>query len=241
MLILILVNFISSPQKKQPQKRFILKVWKKSALDIAQGRNQPTPMEDAIIGFAALDLTVFTKGLHIGGRFNIVDFNGRINGQLEIRCQPLEDIPLNTTAVSTSVASTSTSTETGQMPPPSVDSVIDQFEQTLDLTHLNLGQAIKRKFTELEGISNRLRARLGDVTGTEIANNFNMQEQLDAWQPLQVDLNDADLDEFEHDLNTPIEEEEEKQEQQKDTVSQVEEQCKIQGNHRAKDAENSSE
>ncbi|XP_073843685.1 uncharacterized protein isoform X2 [Musca autumnalis] len=185
-----------------PQKRFILKVWKKSALDMAQGRTQPTPIEDAIIGFAALDLTVFTKGLHIGGRFNIVDFNGRINGQLEIRCHPLEEIP-----PATSAGAASTPSELGIGPSTSVDSVIDQFEQTLDLTHLNLGQAIKRKFTELEGISQRLRARLGDVTGSEIPREFD-PEQLDKWQPLTADLNDNDdLDEFERDLNTPVVEE----------------------------------
>uniref|UniRef100_A0A1I8MHG9 Uncharacterized protein n=2 Tax=Musca domestica TaxID=7370 RepID=A0A1I8MHG9_MUSDO len=193
-----------------PQKRFILKVWKKSALDLAQGRTQPTPIEDAIIGFAALDLTVFTKGLHIAGRFNIVDFNGRINGQLEIRCHPLEEIPATNMAT---VASTAQSAGdhhlgVGAASTTSVDSVIDQFEQTLDLAHLNLGQAIKRKFTELEGISQRLRARLGDVTGTEIPLEFNA-EQLDTWQPLSADANDNDLDEFERDLNTPVAEDDE--------------------------------
>ncbi|XP_013107098.2 uncharacterized protein LOC106086832 isoform X1 [Stomoxys calcitrans] len=202
-----------------PQKRFILKVWKKSALDILQGRNQPTPMEDAIMGFAALDLTAFSKGLHIAGRFNIVDFNGRINGLLEIRCQPLEDIPIQGGAVNLPVASTSSRPQAtgtaatgaaaiaeGQS--ASVDAVIDQFEQTLDLTHLNLGQAIKRKFTELEGISQRLRARLGDITGTDIPTSFNM-EQFDSWRPVPSDINDNDLDEFENDLNTPPAEEEE--------------------------------
>ncbi|XP_075161495.1 uncharacterized protein LOC142234289 [Haematobia irritans] len=207
-----------------PQKRFILKLWKKSALHMMQGRNEPTPMEDAIIGFAALDLTVFTKGLHIAGRFNIVDFNGRINGQLEIRCHPLEEIPISA-GIQNPLPSPSTRPQTtpaivtNEGPAPSVDAVIDQFEQTLDLTHLNLGQAIKRKFTELEGISQRLRARLGDVTGIEIPKTFNI-DQLDSWQPLSADINDNDFEEFENDLNTPPAEEQEKEDDEKTQTQQ---------------------
>lgn len=161
---------------------------------MAQGRKQPTPIEDAIIGLTALDLSAFVRGLHIAGTFNIVDFNGRINGQLMLRCHPLEEImpAVNVNLTTASVASVCSS----------VDSVIDQFEQTLDLTHLNLGQAIKRKFTELEGISQRLRARLGDVTGTELPNEFDLQS-LHSWQPIDKEAKDNDLDEFEHDLNTP--------------------------------------
>lgn len=197
---------------------------------MAQGRNQPTPMEDAIMGFAALDLSVFMRGLHIGGRFNIVDFNGRINGQLEIRCQPLDDIPATNSispaslAQRPSAAAAAGNVDTMVPPSPSsVDSVIDQFEQTLDLTHLNLGQAIKRKFTELEGISQRLRARLGDVTGTEMPNSFNM-EQFDDWQPLEKELGVGDdldgVDEFEQDLNTPSNEENEPQSEEEKNKSQ---------------------
>uniref|UniRef100_A0A1A9WH51 C2CD3 N-terminal C2 domain-containing protein n=1 Tax=Glossina brevipalpis TaxID=37001 RepID=A0A1A9WH51_9MUSC len=191
------------------QKRFILKVWKKSALDIAQARLQPTPMEDAIVGFAALDFTVFVRGLQIGGYFNIVDFNGRINGQLEIRCHPLEDLtPAFISHIPHSLPNVIDSS--------SVDFVIDQFEQTLDLAHLNLGQAIKRKFTELESISYRLRARLGDVAGSTLPQDFDFST-LDKWQSLQLEeVNDNDLEEFEHDLNnTPIDIEEEESEQKK--------------------------
>lgn len=187
---------------------------------MAQGRNQPTPMEDAIIGLTALDLSAFVRGLHIAGTFNIVDFNGRINGQLMVRCQPLEEIPATIypsapiATTSAPAAANSPTTSAGA----SVDSVIDQFEQTLDLTHLNLGQAIKRKFTELEGISQRLRARLGDVTGSELPKDFDLQA-LNNWQPMDnEEAIDKDLDEFEHDLNTPpqSEEDEEKKEEDKE-------------------------
>uniref|UniRef100_A0A1A9UM41 C2CD3 N-terminal C2 domain-containing protein n=1 Tax=Glossina austeni TaxID=7395 RepID=A0A1A9UM41_GLOAU len=199
------------------QKRFIIKVWKKSALDIAQARLQPTPMEDAIVGFAALDFTLFMRGLHIAGYFNIVDFNGRINGQLEIRCHPLEE--MKPTYISHIPHSPPNTIET-----PSVDSVIDQFEQTLDLTHLSLGQAIKRKFTELESISYRLRARLGDVAGSTLPHDFDFSA-LDKWQSIQLEeVNDNDLEEFEHDLNyTPIDLEEEKIEQQEAGKTHTEE------------------
>lgn len=188
-----------------------------------QGRHQPTPMEDAIIGLTALDLSAFTRGLHIAGTFNIVDFNGRVNGQLVLRCQPLEELPIRVCASPI----TSMPLAGGNEANASVDSVIDQFEQTLDLSHLNLGQAIKRKFTELEGISQRLRARLGDVTGTELKQNFNLQ-LLDDWQPTENELNDNELDDFENDLNTPplLEEDEQKTE----TVSQLQPEVVKEGN-----------
>lgn len=177
---------------------------------MAQGRNRPTPMEDAIIGFAALDLNVFCRGLHINGCFNIVDFNGRINGQLEIRCQPLEHC-LPATASSAKLQEVTVPFKTE--PTESVDAVIDQFEQTMDLSHLNLGQAIKRKFTELEGISQRLRARLGDVTGNELPLEFDFQA-IDNWQPTTViDAND-ELDEFDNDLNNIPAEQEDNDESQ---------------------------
>ncbi|XP_023304147.2 uncharacterized protein LOC111686079 [Lucilia cuprina] len=224
---------------KIPQKLFILKVLKKSSLDMAQGRQQPTPMEDAIIGLTALDLSAFTRGLHIAGTFNIVDFNGRINGQLLVRCQPLEDITPaikagNTTSTATVAATATASSAAGA----SVDSVIDQFEQTLDLTHLNLGQAIKRKFTELEGISQRLRARLGDVTGAELNKNFDLQS-LNDWQPMENDAND-EFDEFEHDLNTtPLDEEDTIQEKNKEMDEQKLKDNKYQGKTESDGNENS--
>lgn len=176
---------------------------------MAQGHHQPTPMEDAIIGLTALDLSAFTRGLHIAGTFNIVDFNGRVNGQLVLRCQPLEEIPTGICPLPMTSSVGESATLAGGEANASVDSVIDQFEQTLDLTHLNLGQAIKRKFTELEGISQRLRARLGDVTGAELKQNFNLN-LLNEWQPIENEFNDNELDDFEHDLNTqPLTEENE--------------------------------
>ncbi|KAM7359062.1 uncharacterized protein ACRADG_003803 [Cochliomyia hominivorax] len=224
---------VSIDYLKVPQKLFILKVLKKSSIDMAQGRNQPTPIEDAIIGLTALDLSAFARGLHIAGTFNIVDFNGRINGQLMVRCQPLEEIPpilyaganIATTNANTNPAATTTAGS-------SVDAVIDQFEETLDLAHLNLGQAIKRKFTELEGISQRLRARLSDVTGSELPKDFDLNA-LDNWKPMDKEEanDDNDLEEFEHDLNTPPinDDEEEKEKEDKKKNKSKEEETQPQG------------
>lgn len=142
-----------------------MKVWKKTALS-AGTSTEPTPLEDVIIGFAALNLNRkpntnnFPTGWH-----NIVDFNGRVTGGLEIHVQPLPK-----TSVAPSVAN--------------VDMVIDQFEQSLELHHLQIGQAIKRKFTELEVISNRCRTRMGEVTGEKLQSpQFDVDAALDNWQP----------------------------------------------------------
>ncbi|EDW34679.1 GL20474, partial [Drosophila persimilis] len=56
------------------------------------------------------------------GWHNIVDFNGRVTGGLEAHVEPL--------------------------PPPggtSMDTVIDQFEQSMELTHLHLGTGHQAK------------------------------------------------------------------------------------------------
>lgn len=142
------------------QKRFIMKVWKKAAMNQETIQNmQPCPMEDAIIGFSAIDLSPFRRNANItGGVYNIVDFNGRINGQIKIsasQCKPfLEDNPCGT------------------------------------VEDVSLSRAMKRKFTELEEISQRLRARLFDVTG-EANPDVDFKE-----------IDDEETDEFERDLNT---------------------------------------
>jgi len=88
-----------------------------------------------------------------------------------------------------------------------VDSAIDQFEQSLELRHLQLGQAIKRKFTELEQISNRLRTRLVDVTGESLQSpQFDIDAALDNWQPdemQQCPEDDELVADFERALRTP--------------------------------------
>lgn len=142
------------------QKRFIMKVWKKAAMTEETIRNmQPCPMEDAIIGFSAIDLSPFRRNANItGGVYNIVDFNGRINGQIKISANDCK--------------------------PVAHDSTCGSVED------VSLSRAMKRKFTELEEISQRLRARLFDVTG-EANPDVDFKE-----------IDDEEVDEFERDLNT---------------------------------------
>lgn len=45
----------------------------------------PNIQEDTLIGFAALDLTVLNSGFsNIQGWFNIMDFSGKCNGQINV-------------------------------------------------------------------------------------------------------------------------------------------------------------
>ncbi|KAH8234880.1 hypothetical protein KR032_004934 [Drosophila birchii] len=166
---------VSRDYRTNPQKLFILKLWKKAIVS-PNGTTEPTPLEDAIIGFAALNLNEKQPGGGFpSGWHNIVDFNGRVTGGIEAHVEPL---------------------------PPSVDTVIDQFEKSMELSHLQLGQAIKRKYTELEEISQRLRSRLVDVTGETLKfPEFDVDAALDNWQQ---DGNDDELAaDFERALRTP--------------------------------------
>ncbi|XP_023180132.2 uncharacterized protein LOC111605691 isoform X2 [Drosophila hydei] len=174
---------VSADYLSNPQKLFILKVWKKTALSAG---TEPTPLEDAIIGFAALNLNQSRAGASLpSGWHNIVDFNGRVTGGLEVHVQPL----------------------TPSSGSSNVDNAIDQFEQSLELRHLQLGQAIKRKFTELEQISNRLRTRLVDVTGESLQSpQYDVDAALDNWQSDELHEcpeDDELVADFERALRTP--------------------------------------
>ncbi|EDW44239.1 GM22304 [Drosophila sechellia] len=166
---------VSRDYRSNPQKLFILKLWKKAVVS-PSGITEPSPHEDAIIGFAALNLNQKQAGGGFpSGWHNIVDFNGRVTGGIEAHVEPIS---------------------------PSVDNVIDQFEKSMELGHLQLGQAIKRKYTELEEISQRLRSRLVDVTGETLKfTEFDVDSALDSWQQ---EGDDDDLaEDFERSLRTP--------------------------------------
>eukprot|EP00099_Drosophila_melanogaster_P027835 NP_730549.1 uncharacterized protein Dmel_CG32425, isoform C [Drosophila melanogaster] len=166
---------VSRDYRSNPQKLFILKLWKKAVVS-PNGITEPSPHEDAIIGFAALNLNQKQAGGGFpSGWHNIVDFNGRVTGGIEAHVEPIS---------------------------PSVDTVIDQFEKSMELGHLQLGQAIKRKYTELEEISQRLRSRLVDVTGETLKfPEFDVDSALDSWQQ---EGDDDDLaEDFERSLRTP--------------------------------------
>jgi C2 domain-containing protein 3 len=154
---------------KNPQKKFVVKIWRKVSPNPT--KIEPTPFEDAVVGFSAIDISALLTGLPIlSGWFSIVDFSGRCNGQIKMSFKVCEDlnkfrnvnsplVPLNC-PLNINVGDTNDSASI-------------------------LSRTLKRKFTELDEITQRLKARLFDVTGDE---NF-----------------DPD-DEFEKDLNTTVDE-----------------------------------
>ncbi|XP_055626706.1 uncharacterized protein LOC129768821 [Toxorhynchites rutilus septentrionalis] len=156
------------------EKRFILKIWRKAVnnSDVAKCRMLPAPMEDAVVGFTAVDLSVFLNGMPcILGWYNIMDFSGRCNGQIKVNIKPLENVTIYK----------GMDESTNFQIPLSIDVECGGT----DASNISLSRALKRKFTELEEISQRLKARLFDVTGDE-----------------NVDPDD----EFERDLNTEADE-----------------------------------
>lgn len=126
---------------------------------------RPTPFNDHLVGYAVVNLSELSPDApSLCDWFNVCDVFGRVNSRLQLRV----------TAEAADVR---------------------KHRQTTPSTGLNievehsavLNQTIKRKFTELEDITKRLKARLGDVTD---------------------DANFEDiLDEFENDLNTMPDEE----------------------------------
>lgn len=155
-----------------PRKRFVVKVWRKVAQDSDM---KAAPFEDAVVGFSAIDLSVLLTGLPVlSGYYNIMDFSGRCNGQIKLSLTPLEDL------LQYQDSSTSLPVVNSLMNPLNVDvSSSDETGSNL------LSRTLKRKFTELDEITQRLKARLFDVTGDE---NFDPE------------------DEFERDLNTVVDE-----------------------------------
>lgn len=150
------------------QKRFVVKVWRK-----ANENSDPlaTPFNDPVIGFTAVDLSVLLTGLPLlSGYYNIMDFSGRCHGQIKLSFRPKEDL--------TQISDSSMSLSPPIMNQLSIDCNSDDGSTVLSRT-------LKRKFTELEEITQRLKARLFDVTGDE-----------------NVDPDD----EFENDLNTEVDE-----------------------------------
>lgn len=158
---------------RNPQKKFVVKVWRKAKFD-QQVELKPAPFEDAVIGFSAIDLSALLTGLPIlSGYYNIVDFSGRTNGQIKLSFKPLQDVATFRSPSSPLI-------------PLSCPLNIDVNCMETSEGNSVLSRTLKRKFTELDEITQRLKARLFDVTGDE---------------NLEVD------DEFERDLNTAVDDE----------------------------------
>ncbi|KAK4880800.1 hypothetical protein RN001_008946 [Aquatica leii] len=160
------------------QKRLIFKVWRKGNVN----SSQPNIETDVILGFAALDLTVLLAGLpSVQGWFNIIDFSSKCNGQIKIHVTPLENILKF--SESKTAYNPKGSSELLNMKP--IKSVISAKLELQEPPGELLRRALKRKFTELEEITQRLRSRLADVTKDDSDTS-----------------NDDFVDEFERDINT---------------------------------------
>lgn len=152
----------------QVEKRFILKMFRTNDTNQSSQRKQPSPMDDQCVGSILVDLSVLVCGFPmICGWFHISSYDGHANGQIKISVQPLENIDkysVRNMKKAVAVAS--------EIEPLSIDT-------NLGLNNSYLSRALKRKFTELEEITARLKTRLQDVTADED-------------------------DEFEKDLNTEV-------------------------------------
>ncbi|KAJ8945066.1 hypothetical protein NQ318_005246, partial [Aromia moschata] len=153
------------------QKRLIFKVWRKSTNAVMQ----PNMQTDTVLGFAALDLTVLLAGFpNVQGWFNIVDFSGKCNGQINIHITPLESL-------SKYLYQAECDCNLPVQDPENDETHTDEDAEPSE----TLSRALKRKFTELDEITQRLRLRLSKVTS----------EDSDA-------SSDGAAEEFERDINT---------------------------------------
>lgn len=197
----------------QPRSRFILKVWKKAPTDLPRCRAFPTPMEDSIIGCCSMDLSVLVQRMTgISGWFNIVDYSGRVNGLLQIKCDALIDLNMfkmlkcqgNNLLNKSPTSMQASACPTSSLKTNETDTHFKQLESNLNLSHLNLGEAINQKFTELEVISKRLKEKLLCVTGDEeFPRNFDINS-ISQLEPTGDDDDDSHVLEFENDLNATV-------------------------------------
>lgn len=159
----------------QKEERLIMKVYKKSNRNSAYEDKIPYPVEDTLIGLASVDLYfLMQNNSQQGAWFDIVNFSGHINGQLHVVAKYIEDMEVYKNPFGP----------------------LDGLETSFNICNMNLGRAIKRKFTELDEISERLRIRMLAVTGGSDMN------------PISPEISDEQLEEFEHDLNTSVFEDE---------------------------------
>lgn len=151
------------------QKRFVVKIWRKCS---QESEMKPAPFEDAVIGFTAVDLSVLLTGLPIlSGYYSITDFSGRCNGQIKLTFKPSENLVVYQNS--------------SEFLLPSSNKFLNVDVNMSDEGSNLLSRTLKRKFSELDEITQRLKARLFDVTGND---NFDPDE------------------EFERDLNTVVDE-----------------------------------
>lgn len=118
----------------------------------------------------------------ISGWFNIIDHSGCINGQIKVHIKPKDDVSIyQKRPIAESKAPIIDNEATGHSQNTDQISVDLTSNENRAIDDSALSRALKRKFTELEEITQRLRARLFDVTGN-----------------MSIDPDDQ----FEEDLNT---------------------------------------
>lgn len=134
----------------QDEKRFPLHIWYKTL----NNDDDDDDNGDFCVGSVSIDLTVLVVCLpSIEGWFNIIDNSGRINGQIKVQIKP--------DALDVAPFTSDTREQLHQIREnsPIANALFGDFDD------FALSRALKRKFTELEEITQRLRARLFDVTG----------------------------------------------------------------------------
>lgn len=168
------------------KKRLIFKVWRKST----NTNMVPNLQTDSIIGFAAVDLTVLLSGLpSIKGWFNIIDLSSKCNGQINIHVTPLEDLTVfkmhNTASHMPSNFNENINSSCPEIPTLTPQSNDNNNMHGDEGDGELLSRALKRKFAELDEITQRLRLRLSHVTNDETE-----------------DVDDGIAEQFERDINT---------------------------------------
>lgn len=157
----------------------VLKVWKKNSKTHLHGEKNtcPCPIKDSIIGFTSINL------------HNLIQQQlPELNNWLDIvdfsgHIHGQINIGVKLLGDMQHLKATLSTYK--------VDSLLDTFETSLDINNASIYTTIQTKFAELEQISERLRVRLSDVT--------------DSCEDLP-DKTDEQVDEFEHDINTSVEE-----------------------------------
>ncbi|GAB0091126.1 hypothetical protein DMENIID0001_059340 [Sergentomyia squamirostris] len=124
---------------------------------------------------------------------DILDASGQIFGKLKVKItqNPASDQEKTPTEVEDHVKMDSDDSLTADLD-PTLSNLMFPLASGNGFASVSFSRALKRKFTELEEISQRLKARLSDITGPEE-------------NPSDFDPDD----EFERDLNTTAEEEDE--------------------------------
>ncbi|VEN47129.1 unnamed protein product [Callosobruchus maculatus] len=141
------------------QKRLIFKVWRKSTNAVTC----PNMQTDVVLGFAAVDLSVLLSGFPvIQGWYHIMDFCGKCNGQINIHITPLEDLSKYQSEVNAPKTMIT-------------DNSVQPQQEPSEL----LSRALKRKFVELDEITQRLRLRLSEVTNESDSSSDGMTEEFE--------------------------------------------------------------